>query len=174
MKKIIIVGTTGSGKSTLAKALSKKLDLPYIQLDELFWKKDWQWSSDQEFFSKIEKAIDQPSWIIDGNYSRTNHLTWKDVDTVVWVNFPFWLTFYQNFTRSIKRALSKKELWKGTGNTESFTRMFSKDSILIWLFKTYDSNIKKYETRMNDPQFSHVTFHRLTSRRQVARFLKTA
>ena len=174
MKKVIIVGTTGSGKSTLAKALSKKLDLPYIQLDAYFWKPDWQGSSDEEFFPKIIKAIDRPGWIIDGNYNRTNHLTWKDVDTVIWVNLPFWLTFYQSFTRSFKRALSKKELWKDTGNKESFSRMFSKDSILIWLFKTYDSNIEKYEKRINDPEFSHIKFHRLHSRKQVRQFIESA
>lgn len=172
MNKIIIIGTTGSGKSTVAQQLSKKLDIPYIQLDFLFWKPNWEQPTDEEFFSKIEKAIDKPRWVLDGNYGRTNHLTWKDADTIIWIDFPFWLTFYQNFKRSLTRAIIRKELWEGTGNKESFFRMFSKDSILIWLFKTYSSNISRYEARMVDSAYTHINFHRLRSKKEVASFLK--
>lgn len=172
MKKIIVVGVTGSGKSTLSKKLSEKLNIPYIQLDSLFWKPKWEGSSDAEFFEKIEKAINQPGWVVDGNYNRTNHLTWKEADTVIWIDFPFWLTFYQNVSRSIMRALVRKELWKGTGNRESFLRMFSKDSVVLWLFKVYWKQGARYQERMDDPNFKHITFHRLKSRKEVSDFLK--
>jgi adenylate kinase family enzyme len=172
MNKIIIIGTTGSGKSTLAKQLSMKLNIPYIQLDFLFWKPNWEQPTDEEFFSKIEIAIEKPRWILDGNYGRTNHLTWKKADTVIWIDLPFWLTFYQNIKRSIIRAINRKEIWEGTGNKESFLRMFSKDSIILWLFKTYDSNVSRYQSRMNDSNFSHITFYRLRSRKEISGFIK--
>ncbi len=172
MNKIIVVGVTGSGKSTVSKKLSQKLGLPYIQLDFLFWKPDWEQSQDEEFFEKIQKALDQKSgWVIDGNYGRTNHLTWKEADTVVWIDLPFWLVFYQSLSRTLMRALTMKELWEGTGNRESFFRMFSKDSILLWLFKTYSSTNARYEARMSDPAYQHLRFYRLRSRREVNRFL---
>lgn len=171
MKKIIIIGTTGSGKSTFATKLAEKLNYPYIQLDKLFWKANWRWSSDEEFFQKIHDEIDRDSWIVDGNYTRTQAITWTNADTVIWIDLPFWLTFYQCFTRSLKRALLKTELWPNTGNKESFTRMFSKDSILLWLFKTYDVNLKKYEQRINDLSYSHLNFYRLKSRRELRNFL---
>lgn len=66
MKKIIIIGVTGSGKSTLSEKLSQKLNIPYIQLDSLYWKPNWEGSSDEEFFAKISKAISQPSWLLMG------------------------------------------------------------------------------------------------------------
>ena len=53
MQKIIVIGVTGSGKSTLAKKLSTTFGYPYIQLDKLFWKKNWQGSSDEELFSHV-------------------------------------------------------------------------------------------------------------------------
>jgi len=171
MNKIIVIGVTGSGKSTFAQKLSKKLDIPYIQLDFLFWKPNWESSTDEEFFDKIEKAIDKPKWILDGNYGRTNHLTWKDADTIIWIDLPFWLTFYQIFKRSFNRAITRKELWAGTGNRESFRRMFSRDSILWWLFKTYSSHGCRYQERMNDPAYKHITFHRLRSRKEISDFL---
>ena len=171
MKKIIVIGTTGSGKSTVALKLSEKLSIPYIQLDYLFWKPNWEESTDEEFLAKIEAAVNKPAWVLDGNYGRTNHLTWKDADTVVWVDLPFWLTFYQIFKRSLNRAITRRELWEGTGNKESFFRMFSKDSILLWLFKTYSSNVSRYEARMKDPHYQHIVFHRLQSKKEIAAFL---
>ena len=35
MKKIILLGYMGSGKSTIAKLLAKKVELPYLDLDEI-------------------------------------------------------------------------------------------------------------------------------------------
>ena len=63
MNKVIVIGATGSGKSTLAKRLTQKLQYPYIQLDKLFWKSNWQETPDDEFFLKIEKAIQTDTWL---------------------------------------------------------------------------------------------------------------
>jgi adenylate kinase family enzyme len=41
MKRINVIGTTGSGKTTFSKELSTALGIPYVQLDELFWKPNW-------------------------------------------------------------------------------------------------------------------------------------
>jgi adenylate kinase family enzyme len=172
MKKIIIIGTTGSGKSTLAKKLSRLLGIEHIQLDFLFWKPNWTESDDAEFFSKISEAINCESWIIDGNYGRTQHLTWPVADTVIWIDLPFWPTLYQNISRSIYRSITREEIWKGTGNKESFIKMFSKDSIVKWLFKTYDSNKERYSKNMQNEKFKNINFIHLKSRKEIEFFLK--
>lgn len=171
MKRVIVVGVTGSGKSTFCKKLSKVLGYKYIQLDELFWLPNWEMIPDQQFFEKIEKATSEGTWILDGNYNRTNHIHWPKADTVVWIDFPLWLTFYQNFTRSFKRALFRIEIWEGTGNRESFLRMFSRDSVVRWLFKTYRPHKKRNEERMYSLEYSHIKFYRLKSRKEVSDFL---
>ena len=167
MNRIIVVGTTGSGKSTLAKRLAQKLNYPYIQLDLLFWEPNWTEPTDEVFFKRIEAAVKQEKWVLDGNYGRTNHLTWKSADTVIWIDLPFWLTFYQSLARGLRRAVTQEELWPGTGNRESLKLLFSKKSILLWLFKTYDSNRERYLKRMKDPQFSHLKFIHLKSRKEM-------
>ncbi len=172
MNKIIVVGATGSGKSTLCKKLSAKLNYPYIQLDLLFWKPNWQSSTDEEFFPKIENVIKENNqWVLDGNYSRTMKITWPMADTVIWIDYPFWVVFYQNFTRAIKRSITREELWPNTNNRESIIRLFSKDSILKWLVQTYPRMKQRYETAINDPQNSHLQFYRLKSRNEVSKFL---
>jgi len=78
--KINVIGTSGSGKSTVARGITQKLNIPYIQLDALFWRADWQGTPDDLFFAKIEAALaGKNDWVIDGNYKRTHpssSVTW--------------------------------------------------------------------------------------------------
>ena len=171
MKRIIVIGTTGSGKSTLSAQLSEILKFPHYQLDALQFKSNWEIVSDDIFFAKIKKATDQDSWIIDGNFGRTHHLTWPYADTVIWIDLPFLLTLYQNISRTLKRIITREEIWEGTGNRESWKLLFSKDSIVRWLFKTYHSNISRYEKRMKDTNYAHLCFIRLRSRREIEDFI---
>ena len=72
MKRINIIGTSGSGKSTISKRLAEILDVPYIELDALFWQPDWPGVSDDELFETLEKRLTETDgWVLDGNYSRT-------------------------------------------------------------------------------------------------------
>ncbi|MFK8138784.1 MAG: AAA family ATPase [Bdellovibrionales bacterium] len=172
MNKIIVIGTTGSGKTTLAKEISTKLKLPHIQLDSLFWKPNWEEASDQEFFSKIRDAIRSDQWVVDGNYSRTQSITLSEADTVVWIDLPFWQTFYQLIFRTLGRIRSKQELWENTGNKESLKMMFSRDSILLWFFKTYHRNRKKYLKMMSDSSNGEIRFIHLKSNSEKKEFLQ--
>ena len=175
MKRINVIGTTGSGKSTFSKALADNLEIPYIQLDELFWKQGWTESSDDELFSKLEASMSAEAWVLDGNYSRTNELKWSRTDTVVWLDYGFVRTFLQLLKRTLKRSLSNEELWPGTGNRESFTRSFlSKDSILVWFLRTYFGNRTSNKEILESPALGHIRMVRLASPREAERFLNDA
>lgn len=70
--RICIFGPSNSGKSTLAQALSHKLDMPAVHLDQLchFPQTDWQPRPEAEFRALHDTAIQGERWIIEGNYSR--------------------------------------------------------------------------------------------------------
>ncbi|HBI6861350.1 TPA: adenylate kinase [Enterobacter cloacae] len=173
--KINIIGTSGSGKSTLGRRIAEALAIPYIEMDRLYWRANWQGTPDDEFLATLEKALAaSPDWVLDGNYNRTRDVKWCDVDLVVWIDRGFSRTLWQAVTRAFRRAWHKQELWPGTGNRESFRRsFFSKDSIIIWTIKTWRSNRKRYEADMQNPQYAHILFLRIT-RRQEAEALITS
>lgn len=171
--KINVIGTSGSGKTTLARRLASHLDVPYIEMDALYWRPNWQGVSDEELLALLgEKLNATPGWVLDGNYNRTRSVKWQKVDMVVWVDYEFARTLRQAVMRALKRAWHKKELWPGTGNRESFRQsFFSRESILLWTLKTWRSNRARYEADLADPAFTHIRFVRLRSPRQTRDFL---
>jgi adenylate kinase family enzyme len=174
MKFINVVGTSASGKMTFARQLAQKLGVAHIEMDDLFWLDDWQETSDQEFFAKLQSQINQSPrrWVLDGNYSRTLDLKLKYIDTVIWLDYSFSLNLYRSVKRAISRAVTQKRLWANSNNRESLKLMLSKESIFIWLIKSYPKNRKKYSDLMQNPAYQHIQFIRLTSPKQTEAFLK--
>lgn len=172
MKKINVVGTSGSGKSTFSRILATKLSYPHLEMDAMFWKPDWQESSDEEFFTALKSCLSQDKWVLDGNYNRTVDIKWADVDHVIWIDYPFPRTIYQAIKRALIRSITKTELWDKTGNIETFRKsFFSRNSIIIWTLKTYKRNRIRYKEMLNDPKYNHIEFVRLTSPIMAKKFI---
>lgn len=171
--KINVVGTSGSGKSTVARHLAERLAIPYIEMDALFWQANWHESSDDEFFPRVEQALAAANWVLDGNYNRTQHLKWREVDWVVWVDYSFGRTLFQAVRRAWLRSWHREELWAGTGNRESFAKsFFSRDSIILWTLKTYRKNRHRYLEQMHNPDYRHIRFIQLRSPAQLESVLR--
>lgn len=172
MKRINVVGTSGSGKSTFSRMLAGKLDYPYLEMDAIFWKPNWQESTDDEFFSNLSAKLAQDCWVLDGNYNRTVPIKWGRVDTVIWVDYSFPRTVYQAVKRAFIRSLTKQELWCKSGNVETFRKsFFSRDSVILWTLKTYKSNRKRYGEMFADPKFKHINFVRVTSPKMAKAYI---
>lgn len=172
MKKINVVGTSGSGKSTFSRMLADKLDYPHLEMDAMFWKPNWQESTDQEFFATLESKLADEHWVLDGNYNRTVPIKWQHVDTVVWIDYSFSRTLYQAVKRAFLRSITKQELWPQTGNVESFRKSFlSKDSVILWTLKTYKSHRTRYQQAISNPEYCHINFIRITSPKKAKAFV---
>lgn len=167
--KMNVIGTSGSGKSTLSRRIAAELAIPYVEMDQLYWRPNWQGTPDDVFLEKLEKALSASAdWILDGNYNRTRPVKWRDVEVVVWVDYGFTRTLWQAVMRACQRAWHHQELWPGTGNCESFRRAFlSRESIIIWTIKTWRSNRARYEADLRNPQYAHIRFIRLTRRQDT-------
>lgn len=87
-KKIIVIGCPGSGKSYFSKKLSAITKLPLYHLDLLYWRPNWQTTPADEFREKVIKVIEEPKWIIDGNYNSTLELRFLVADLVFFLDLP--------------------------------------------------------------------------------------
>lgn len=87
-RKILIVGCGGAGKSTLAVALGKKLALPVVHLDKLWWKPGWQSRTESEFDALLLPELEKPSWIIEGNFARTFARRLEHAELCIFLDYP--------------------------------------------------------------------------------------
>ncbi|MCQ2975293.1 MAG: hypothetical protein MJ211_10865 [Bacteroidales bacterium] len=87
MQKIIIIGCPGSGKSFLSKKLNLLTNIPLYHLDNIWWNKNGNHISREEFDKKLLKILNLKSWIIDGDYSRTYEIRIKYCDTIIFLDF---------------------------------------------------------------------------------------
>lgn len=161
-KRIVVVGANGSGKTTFAKKLSGNLNITHYELDNIFWKPDWQESENGEFRAKVEKVISADSWIIDGNYARNQDLTLFRAETVIWLDYPLYKIIYRVTKRSLIRSFTKEPLWHN--NTESYRKMFSKDSIILFAIQSYPGKSKRYNKLINSKEYVNVNWIRIKNK----------
>ena len=168
--RINVVGTSGCGKSTVSKRIAERLNVPYIQLDELYWKPNWAESTDEELFPKLEKALSPDEWVLDGNYNRTTPIKWKRVQIVVYLDLPFHIVLYRIIRRSLLRGIRNEELWHGNKET-LWKHLFTRDSMILWTIKRFSMNRKRYKELFEKPEYSHIKFVRLCSDKEVEDFV---
>ena len=166
MQRVLIIGATGAGKSTLGRELRNRLRIPYIELDALHWGPAW--TEREDFMDKVEDAVAGDEWIIAGGYLRASMLAWPRADCVVWLDYGFAATFGQLLRRTVRRVVTREELY--AGNRETFRQAFlSRRSILWWLVKTHRRKRQEFEMLSNT--FPTVAVVHLRSRREAAQWL---
>ncbi len=169
-ERISVVGTCGSGKTTTARALATRLALPCVELDALSWGPNWTQRPDDVFRASLVRAVAGQRWVIDGNYSKTRDLVWARADTVVWLDYAFPRVFAQLVRRTFRRALRREVLWQG--NREQLGRQFfSRDSILLWAFKTHWRRQREYPDLLARPENGRLLVVRLRTPRQTRAWL---
>jgi len=133
-KRILVVGPTGSGKTTVAARLAGVYDLAHVELDTLHWGPDWTICPD--FDEQAKLAVQCDAWVIDGGYTRVTQVAWPRADLVVRLDYTFPAVFMQLLLHTFRRCWNKENLFGG--NRESWrTQFLSKESLFVWLFKTY-------------------------------------
>lgn len=169
MNRISIIGTTGSGKSTLAAQLSRILEVPCVELDALHWQPDWTPADREQFQSAVADAVRAERWVIEGGYTVVRPLIWARADTVIWLDYSFPVTLSRLMRRTARRILRREPLWNGC--RETLQKTLSRDSILVWLLKTYRPNRRKFAARLTLPENQHLRVYRFASPRQAEAWL---
>ena len=165
--RIVVVGSSGAGKTSLARRLAAQLGVPHIELDALHFAEDWIEVPDALFAQRIDAVTASGGWVIDGNYSAvTEGLVWPRAHVVVWLDYPFRTCAWRLLRRTVLRSARREELWHG--NRESWRMSFaSRDSILLWLLRTFRRRRRDFEAALQDPAHAHLTFVRLRSPREA-------
>jgi adenylate kinase family enzyme len=102
-RRIVIFGPSNAGKSTLAEALSHKLDLPAVHLDQLHHTPhtDWVPRPKEEFHALQRAAMAGDEWVMDGNYSGLIEERLARATGVIVLDANHWLRLGRYFRRTL-------------------------------------------------------------------------
>ena len=171
-KRLVVVGTSGAGKTTFASRLARLLDMPHFELDAFRHGPNWTETPNDIFREKISDALSGQDWVVDGNYSIARDIVWTRATTIVWLDYPFNVTFWRLFRRTISRYVRGTELWNG--NREDLKGvLFAKDSLFIWAIRRHWSRRKFYPLAFARPEYAHLEVLRFRSPRAADRWLNT-
>lgn len=135
--RIMILGLTNAGKSTLALALSDKLGVPAIHLDQLkhLPNTNWQERSDADFQALHDAAITGDGWVMDGNYTRLMPQRIERATGIIVVTD----TLFTRYRRYFIRTLIQRQRAGGLEGGEDRVNW----KMLHWLWHTRNS-VAKY------------------------------
>ena len=172
MRRVSVVGGSCSGKTTFARDLAAILGVPFVELDALNWQPNWKMTDLGTFQEDVRKATAGDAWVVDGNYGGrgARDIVWSRADAVVWLDLPLPLTLARMWRRTTGRIRRHEPLWGG--NQETIRNTFlSRESLFVWTIKTHWRRRRILSATMTRPDLGHLTFHRLRSPAEVARWL---
>jgi adenylate kinase family enzyme len=165
--RVLIYGVTGSGKTTLARRVAERTGLPFHSVDDLTWEPGWVEVPADEQRRRIAVICSGDRWIIDSGYSKWIDVVLARVDLIVALDYPRWRSLAQLTQRTLARAIDGRTICNG--NTESFRQMVSRDSILVWHFRSFAGKRARMRAWAADPDAPAVI--RLTSPAATRRWL---
>jgi adenylate kinase family enzyme len=171
LRRVNVKGSSGAGKSTFSAELARRLDVPYVELDELHHGPNWSEPTDEEFQARVREAMAgaPDGWVIDGNYERKlGDLVLGAADTIVWLDLPLWFKLRRLWRRTIRRIRDQVELW--SGNRESWRGAFwGRESLFAWTVRSHFRHRRNWPRRFDgDPRLV-----RLRSVKEARRWIDT-
>ena len=134
-RRLLLYGVTGSGKSTAAARVAERTGLPYTSVDDLTWLPGWVAVEPEEPRRIFTDICAGERWVLDSAYGSWRDVVLDRVDLVVALDYPRWRSLSQLLRRTLRRAATRETACGG--NTESWRQMVSRDSILVWHFKSF-------------------------------------
>ena len=138
--RIYIMGSTGSGKSTLAKALSKKYNIDYYELDKLVYYRDdiTKHRTDEEIKKDFDEILEKESFIIE-DIGRKRFIKGRDVVDKIYYIKPSRITIYKQM---IKRWIKQRKRQEDY-NVKPTIKNFFKNINDVRLYSKMENDVLK-------------------------------
>lgn len=170
MKKIAIFGKPANGKSTLSQQLALATGIKRYALDSLLYKATGEEVEREDYETTHNNILATDAWIIEGFAPLTNVASFYErleaADTLIYIDLPYWVTYYLVIKRFFKGLFIKPEGWpegssilKGTLESFRVLRLCPK----FW----NDQFLKKLEET-----YSGKTLHVVKSLKELNHFVK--
>lgn len=148
--RILVYGVTGSGKSTAAGLLGERLGLPvHLADEEIGWLPGWVQRDEAEQRRIAARVVAGERWVLDTAYGTFRDVVLPRTQVVVALDYPRWLSLARLARRTLSRWATRTPVCNG--NVESLSQILSRDSILLWHFRSYPRKTRTIRTWESAP-----------------------
>ena len=98
---------------------------------------------------RITAICARPRWVLDTAYSQWLDVPLARVQLIVALDYPRWLSLGRLMRRTLLRAVDHRPVCNG--NTETFRAAFSRDSIIVWHFRSFARKRSRIRAWAADP-----------------------
>lgn len=149
-QRVLFHGVTGSGKTTAARAYAQAVGLPLYPADDVVgWLPEWRQRPVEEQ-RKITAAIAaEDQWVVDSAYSSVRELLLARAELIIALDYPRWQSLGRLLRRTFRRCITGELVCNG--NTETWRRALSRDSIIVWHFRSFASKRQSLAAMKADP-----------------------
>ena len=170
VQRIHLIGGSGAGKTTLGRLLAARLNLPFVDLDDLYWEPRWREVGHAELARRLAPHLLAPGWAVAGNYHATTEaLVWPLLTHLIVLDLPYPLLLRRTAWRTLIRGLTGTPCCNG--NRESVWRLLHRDGVVRYLTRTWRKRHRRYAGLAAEPGLAHAQVVRLRTPREVRGFV---
>jgi adenylate kinase family enzyme len=99
------------------------------------WEPGWIQPPVEVQRERMARICEAGQWVIDSAYATWIDIPLESVQLVICLDYPRWISFTRLLRRTFSRTMKRSVVCNG--NVETMRRTLSRDSILIWHFKSF-------------------------------------
>jgi hypothetical protein len=170
--RILILGRTGSGKTTLAREVAAALDVPHVELDSLYFGPGFSTAPLDVLRERTSEAIAGERWVTDGNKRAVRDLVWPRADTIIWLDYPFYVSLWRLAKRARSRTASLSAQASESGGRSGVPRqMLAAAKGVLTALRSHRGQRQEYPRLFAQPENRHLAVARLRSPRATRQWL---
>lgn len=163
-ERILIVGRTGSGKTTLARELAAALGVPHVELDSLYFGPDFSRAPQALLRDRTNAALAGDYWVTDGNKRAVRDLAWPRADTLIWLDYPLYVSLWRLGKRALTRTSTLSAQAVQSGRRRGLPKqMLAAARGVLTALRSHRGQRREYPRLFAQPANRHLAVARLRS-----------
>jgi hypothetical protein len=164
------MGISGNGKTTVARALARRVDAPYVELDAIYHQPGWEQLPREEFRARVDEATSGERWVVDGSYvDFVGDIVLDRADTVVWLDQPLPLVLWRLSRRAVRDIRTGRDLFNGNRQTWRYA-FFYREGLVPYAATQHRGRRREWPRLF--ASFPNLELVRLRSPTEVERWLE--
>lgn len=123
--------------------------VPLVLADEVAWQPGWKMLGLEQQRKTFADLASGDRWVFDTAYGTWSDLVLPRVDLVVALDYPRWVSLQRLLRRTASRVVTREPACNG--NIESVRMVLSRDSIILWHFRTFARKRRRIIAWSSDP-----------------------